>query len=90
MLTLPDKMGITCVNCQFRHRLTIEKLSRIIGDSASIDDTAATSLKSCVHQHQEAIHVTEVSVTQDIVQFRCRQCKTGFQVGITLYETYQP
>ncbi len=90
MLTLPDKMGIACVNCKFRHRLTIKKLSRIIGDSASIDDNAATNLESCISQHQEAIHVTEVSVTQDIVQIRCRHCKTGFQVGVTLYETYQP
>jgi len=90
MLTLPDKMGIACVNCKFRHRLTIENFSRIIGDSASFEDGAATSLESCVSQHKEAIHVTEVSVAKDIVQIRCRHCKTGFQVGITLYETYQP
>ncbi len=90
MLTLPDKMGIACVNCKFRHRLTIKNFSRIIGNLASFDEGAATSLESCISQHQEAIHVTEVNVGKDIVQFRCRHCKTGFQVDITLYETYQP
>lgn len=90
MLTLPDKIGITCVNCQFRHRLTTSTISRIIGDAESFEEGDAESLKSCVTEHKEALHVTEVSVEQDIVQFRCRQCKTGFQVSISLYETYQP
>ncbi len=90
MLTLPDKIGIACVNCKFRHRLTLNTISRIIGDSESFQEGAAESLQSCITQHQDALHVTEVSVKHDIVQFRCRLCKTGFQVNISLYETYQP
>ncbi len=90
MLALPDKIGITCVNCQSRHRLTIEKISRILGDSETAEESAAVNLESCAVQHQEAIHVTDVSIERDIVQFRCRHCKTGFRVGVTLYETYQP
>ena len=90
MLTLPDKIGISCVNCKFRHRLTFKTISRIIGDADSFEEEHADSLYSCVTQHQEALHVTEVSVKHDIVQFRCRLCKRGFQVNIALYETYQP
>lgn len=90
MLTLPDKIGIACVNCKFRHRLTFKTIARIIGDTESFEAGDAEGLQSCVTQHQEALHVTEVSVEQDIVQFRCRQCKTGFQANIALYETYQP
>ena len=90
MLSLPDKLGIACVNCHSRHRLTIETISRIIGDSESSEDGAAMSLESCVTQHRAALQVTEVNVDRDIVQFRCRECKVGFQTTITLYETYQP
>lgn len=90
MLTLPDKIGIACVNCNFRHRLTVTSISRIIGDAESFEEGDAESLKSCVTQHKEDLHVTEVSVEQDFVQFRCRLCKTGFQGNISMYETYQP
>lgn len=90
MVTLPDKVGIACANCKFRHRLTLRNISRIIGDSESFKEGAAISLESCVAQHSEAIHITAVSVDQDIVQLRCRSCKQGFQVDISLYETYQP
>lgn len=90
MLTLPDKIGIACVNCKFRHRLTIKSISRLIGDAESFQEDDAENLHACVSQHKEALHVTEVSVKQDIVQFRCRLCKIGFQVSISLYETYQP
>ena len=90
MVALPDKMGIACDNCKFRHRLTLRSIFRIIGDSESFEEGAALSLESCVAQHQEALHVTAVSVEKDIVQLRCRHCKQGFQVDISLYETYQP
>lgn len=90
MLTLPDKIGISCVNCKSRHRLTIGTITRIIGDSESFEAGADLSLDSCVAQHQEALLVTEVSIDRDIIQFRCRECKVGFQTSISLYETYQP
>lgn len=90
MLTLPDKIGIFCVHCKSRHRLTIGTISRIIGDSELFEEGAASVLEACATTHQEALHVTEVSVDRDIAQFRCRECKAGFQVTISCYETYQP
>jgi hypothetical protein len=90
MLTLPDKLGIACVNCNSRHRLTIGTISRIIGDSESSEEGAAVGLESCVTQHRPALQVTEVNVDRDIIQVRCRECKMGFQTTVSLYETYQP
>ncbi len=90
MFALPDKIGIACVQCKSRHRLTIGAIMRIIGDSEIRKDDASTGLASCVTNHQEALHVTAVCVEQDIVQFRCRECKAGFQATVPLFETYQP
>ncbi len=90
MLTLPDKIGIVCVHCKSRHRLTIGIITRLIGDSEMCEDGAATGLASCVANHREALHVTDVCVERDIVQFRCRECKAGFRAVVPLFETYQP
>ena len=90
MFTLPDKIGIACVSCKSRHRLTFSTITRIIGDSKHIISKEDHNLESCVTEHQNALHVTEVSINQDIVQFRCRFCKAGFQATVLVYETYQP
>lgn len=91
MLTLPDKIGIFCLHCKSRHRLTFDTISRVIGDAEFFEEgSAARMLEACANAHQEALHVTEVSVDRNIVQFRCRECNAGFQTRISLYETYQP
>ena len=90
MFTLPGTIGIVCMNCKSRHRLTIDTMSRVIGDSELCEEDVSTKLGICAADHQEALHVTEVSVDRDVVQFRCRECRTGFQTTISLFETYQP
>ena len=90
MLTLPDTVGIACVNCKSRHRLTIGPITHSIGNSELREEGAATGLAACVTGHQAALHVTEVSVERDLIQFRCRECKAGFQATVCLFETYQP
>ena len=90
MITLPDIIGIACANCKSRHRLTFSTITRLIGDSEHIKYEQAQILESCVTEHHNALHVTDVSVERDIVQFRCRLCKIGFQVTVSVYDTYQP
>ena len=90
LFTLPDTIGIFCINCKSRHRLTVGTITRIIGDAEWSEEGASAKLGSCVNHHQEALHVTEVSVDRDIVQFRCRECRAGFQATVSLFETYQP
>ena len=90
MFTMPNTIGIFCVNCKSRHRLTVGTVTRIIGDSELCEEGASTKLGTCASHHQEALHVTEVSVERGIVQFRCRECRAGFQTTISLFETYQP
>ncbi len=89
-LTLPDTMGIVCVHCQSKHRLTLGSITRIIGDSEMRENGVAEELAACVDNHRDALHVTEVRMERDIIQFRCRECKTRFQAMARLWETYQP
>ena len=86
----PDTIGIFCMNCKSRHRLTVGTITRVIGNTEWSEEDASTKLETCASQHQEALHVTEVSVDRDIVQFRCRKCRAGFQATVSLFETYQP
>ncbi len=88
--TTPDTIGIFCIHCKSRHRLTVGTITRVLGDSELCEEGAGTKLEACANHHQEALHVTEVSVDRDIVQFRCRECRAGFQTTISLFETYQP
>lgn len=90
LFTLPDTIGIFCTNCKSRHRLTVGTMTRIIGDAECAEEGASAKLETCASHHQEAVHVTEVSVDRDIVQFRCRECRIGFQTTVSLFETYQP
>ncbi len=90
IFTVPDTIGIFCMNCNSRHRLTIGTMTRVIGESTLREEGARTKLETCATHHQASLHVTEVSVDRDIVQFRCRECKTGFQATVSLFETYQP
>lgn len=90
LFTAPDMIGIMCTNCKSKHRLTIGTITRIIGDSELCEEGASTRLGACATDHQEFLHVTEVSVDRNIVQFRCRECKAGFQTTVSLFETYQP
>ena len=87
---MPDTIGIFCMNCKSRHRLNVGTITRSMGDSELCEEDASTKLGACANHHQEALHVTEVSVDRDLVQFRCRECRAGFQATISLFETYQP
>ncbi len=90
MLTLPDTIGIACIHCKSRHRLTIGAITHLIEHAAMREEDAATGLAACVTHHQNALHVTEVCVNRDIIQFRCRECKAGFHATVSRFETYQP
>ena len=90
MITLPDKIGIVCVNCKSRHRLTFSTLTCQIVNPKSMKNGEAQSLESCITEHHNALRVMEISIDQKIIQFRCRLCKISFQATISMYETYQP
>ncbi len=90
MLTLPDTVGIACSHCKSRHRLTIGPITHSIGKLEMCEEGAATGLATCVTSHRAALHVTEVCAERDLIQFRCRECKAGFQATVSLFETYQP
>ena len=90
MITLPDKVGILCANCNMRHRLTVDGFQAQVHDQPLIEHAAAQQLESCTKAHADDLRVSGVNVEQDIVQLRCRECKRTYQMNVSLFETYLP
>ena len=90
MVTLPDKVGILCANCNMRHRLTVKVCHSHRHDEPLTESEAAPNLKQCAEAHSEDLRVSGVNVQSDSVQFRCRECQRTYDVNVSLFETYQP
>ncbi len=90
MVTLPDKVGILCANCNMRHRLTVTMFQARQQDEPLTEQGAAPQLKLCSGSHSEDLRVSGVNVESDSVQLRCRECQRTYHFNVSLFETYQP
>ena len=90
MITLPDKVGILCANCNMRHRLTVEVFHTQVHDEPLVEQEAAQQLENCTKVHADDLRVSGVSVEHDAVELRCRACRRMYQMTISLFETYLP
>jgi hypothetical protein len=90
MVSLPDKVGILCANCNMRHRLTVTKFYTPLQEESLTNREAAPQLKQCADTHSEDLRVSGVNVESDSVQLRCRECQRTYHINVALFETYQP
>ncbi len=90
MITLPDKVGILCSNCNMRHRLTVTNFHSHLQNETLPEGGAAPFLKQCAETHSEDLRVSGVNVERDSVQLRCRECQRTYHINVSLFETYQP
>ncbi|MDX1410548.1 MAG: hypothetical protein R3351_00175 [Nitrospirales bacterium] len=90
MVTLPDKVGILCANCNMRHRLTVAMSQGSQQEEPLAEEGAVPQLKLCAKTHSEDLRVSGVNVESDSVQLRCRECNRTYQFHVSLFETYQP
>ena len=90
MITLPDKVGILCANCNMRHRLTVKLFQAQKHDEPLTEIGAAQQLERCTATHAEDLRVSGVQVEKDFIQLRCRVCKRTFHIDVSLFETYLP
>ena len=90
MISLPDKVGIVCGNCNMRHRLTVSLFQSQIGEEPLVEAGAAHGLQQCMGEHPVDLRVSRVSAETESVQLRCRVCRRSYQMNISLFETYQP
>ena len=90
MVTLPDKVGILCANCNMRHRLTVNGFHTHLADGPLTELGAAPHLKNCAEAHPEDLRVSGVNVEKDSVQLRCRECQRNYHIQVSIFETYQP
>ena len=90
VVTLPDKVGILCANCNMRHRLTVTKFHTHQHNEELTDSGAVPHLKQCADTHSDDVRVSGVNVERDSVQLRCRECQRTYHIQVSLFETYQP
>ena len=90
MLSLPDKVGVLCTNCNMRHRLTVRLFKSQLGEEPLEEVGATDKLAQCTAAHPEDLRISEVSVERDSIQFRCRKCKRAYHVDVSLFESHQP
>ena len=90
MVTLPDKIGILCANCNMRHRLTLTMFHPRQQDEPMAENGAVPQLKLCAKTHSEDLRVSDVNVERDSIQLRCRECNRTYHFNVSLFETYQP
>ena len=89
LVELPETVGVLCVNCRMRHRLTIRSSAQTPMEQARLEVVDLTALNQCFHVHPEEIRLTAVAVEQETIQFRCRPCHKIFSLTVDLFETYQ-
>ena len=91
LVSLPETLGILCVNCRMRHRMTVDRPKQTALDhpepGAPLEGIDA--LQACFQAHPEEVRVATVDVGHQLVQLRCRPCHRIFKLGIRLFETHQ-
>ena len=91
MVGLPETLGIFCVNCRMRHRITVTLHSHSDDKEPGAESRVEglEGLHACFQAHPDEIRITSVNVERDVVQLRCRPCHRIFSLVIRLFETHQ-
>ncbi len=91
LVGLPETLGIFCVNCRMRHRMTVTRHfhsdDKEHGAESRVE--GLEEVHACFQAHPDEIRITSVDVERDVVQLRCRLCHRVFSLGIRLFETHQ-
>lgn len=92
LVSLPETLGILCVNCRMRHRMTVDRHHRpsaLEQPDPGSPVEGMDALHACFQAHPEEVRVATVDVGHQLVQLRCRPCHRIFKLGIRLFETHQ-
>ncbi len=90
-------MVLTCTSCKSTHHLSLGMVvprasaaQEAANDPAgSLPESGETQLHRCVTAHQPAITLRDMDVFQDLVLFRCGECRRLYEVTVTAFETHQ-
>ncbi len=90
MVTLPDKLGISCSNCKMRHRLTLRALALLTPEATVVEPEQPIPIDHCALHHIDDLRIQEVNIEKSTIQIRCRPCKVSYHLTVSLFESYQP
>ena len=88
-LVLPDRVVVTCVSCDMRHRFLVRTLTARAGEEGSPEREAKDDLAQCVAAHRADLRVSTVDVVHDSVKLRCGACTLTYKITVSAFETYR-
>ncbi|ALA57018.1 hypothetical protein [Nitrospira moscoviensis] len=88
---------LICTSCKSAHHLALgmvtpqESAAQAPTGSAAggAADRGAALLTDCVARHQAALTLRDMDVFQDLVRFRCAECRRHYEVTVSSFETHQ-
>ncbi|MDR4494583.1 MAG: hypothetical protein R3B74_09180 [Nitrospirales bacterium] len=91
LVGLPETLGVFCMNCRMRHRMTVNPLpfSEQHDSGQESQVKGLDGVHACFQAHPDEVRITSVDVERNAVQLRCRPCHQVFTLGIRLFETHQ-
>ncbi|MCP9438482.1 MAG: hypothetical protein NNA20_01935 [Nitrospira sp.] len=86
---------LSCRSCRSSHYVTAESVeiressAQAAGDRAPTETPGALLLATCATVHRASIALREMDVFQDVVVFRCADCRRHYVVRVSIFETHQ-
>ena len=88
-LNPPDRLVVTCTNCDMRHRLIIGTLTTRAADESHLDNEGTSHMSQCATDHPAELRVSGVDVLADAVRLRCGECQRTYNIAVAAFETYR-
>lgn len=88
-LNPPDRLVVSCTNCDMRHRLFIGTLTTRAPEESLEDKQATSHMSQCATNHPAELRVSAVDVLTDAVKLRCGECQRTYNIAVAAFETYR-
>lgn len=88
-LNLPDRVVVTCTNCDMRHRLIIGTLTTRAPEESLENKQGTSHMSQCATDHPAELRVSAVDVLADAVRLRCGECQRTYNIAVSAFETYR-
>ncbi len=90
LVSPPSLVGVVCINCRMKHRLTVKQVMSKEGEGTDVADGKMELFQECCQVHPEDVRVSEVDVMKNFVEFRCFSCRRTLGFDVETIETHQP
>ena len=94
-MTEGNGVVLLCSSCKSAHHLSLATVTsmassaqKVGGEAALRDEPSGEDyLKACVAAHAASLTLREMDVFQDLVRFRCADCRRLYDLTVSSFET---